>query len=330
MSRIRLVGALAAALAVQMAASAQIAPAQTWPTRPVTMVVPFAPAGPGDVLGRILAPRLAEVLGQPVVVDNVGGGGGTTGSLRVAKAAPDGYQFVYGNIGTHAHSQSLYKHRPYDAVADFAHVGLINEATSVLVTRMTLPVDNLHDFIAYVRANQKTMQFGSAGPGSPSHLACALLNAAIGVHVTHVPYRSSGQAMQDTIAGHVDYQCPGSAAAVPSIEGRQIKAIAVLSRERSSALPKLPSSFEQGLPDAEANTWSAIFLPKETPREIVLKLNAALVATLDTPFVRQRFSELGGTVVAPERRTPEYLQAFVEREVARWAALIKAAGISPE
>src|SRR5262249_41684220 len=184
--------------------------------------------------------------------------------------------------------------------------------------------------VAYTKANQSTMQFGSAGPGSPSHLACTLLNAAIGVRVTHVPYRSSGQAMQDTIAGHVDYQCPGSAAAVPTIDGGQIKAIAVLSRIRSPALPKVPSSLEQGLADAEADTWSAIFLPNATPKEIVHKLNDALGATVDTPFVRQRFSELGATVVTPERRSPEYLRAFVEREIARWTALIKAAGITPE
>jgi tripartite-type tricarboxylate transporter receptor subunit TctC len=322
---IRVIGAVAAVLALLTPARAEV-----WPTRPLTMVVPFGPGGPGDVLGRILAPRLAEVLGQPVVIDNVGGGGGTTGSLRVAKAAPDGYQFVYGNIGTHAHSQALYKHRPYDAVADFAPVALLSEATSVLATRKNLPVGTLQEFIAYTRANQSTMQFGSAGPGSPSHLACALLNAAIGVHVTHVPYRSSGQAMQDTIAGHVDYQCPGSAAAVPTIEGNQIKAIAVLSPVRSPALPKVPSTAEQGLADVDASTWSGIFLPKATPNEIVHKLNAALSATVDTPLVRQRFSELGATVVAPERRSPQYLQAFVEREIARWTALIRAAGVTPE
>jgi tripartite-type tricarboxylate transporter receptor subunit TctC len=324
MPTFRAIGTVAAVLALHTPVRAEV-----WPTRPLTMVVPFGPGGPGDVLGRILAPRLAEVLGQPVVIDNIGGGG-TTGSLRVAKATPDGYQFVYGNIGTHAHSQALYKHRPYDAVADFAPVALLSEATSVLATRKNLPVGTLQEFIAYARANQNTMQFGSAGPGSPSHLACALLNAAVGVHVTHVPYRSSGQAMQDMIAGHVDYQCPGSAAAVPSIDGNQIKAIAVLSPERSPALPKVPSAPEQGLPDVDASTWSAIFLPKATPKDIVQKLNAALVATVDTPLVRQRFSELGATVVTPERRSPEYLHSFVEREIARWTALIKAAGITPE
>jgi tripartite-type tricarboxylate transporter receptor subunit TctC len=332
---LKMIAAVAAVLTLSAAALPQMLSAQTssakgWPSRPVTMVVPFAPGGPGDVLARIMAPRLAELLGQPVVVDNVGGGGGTTGSARVAKAAPDGYQFVYGNIGTHAHSQSLYQHRPYDAVADFAPVALVNESATVLVARKGLPVRDLQEFIAHVRAHQATMQFASAGPGSPSHLACALFNATIGVQVTHVPYRSSGQALQDTIAGHVDYQCPGTAAAVPAIEGGEVRAIAVLGRERSPGLPQVPSAREQGLADMDADTWSAIFLPKGTPAAIVQRLNAAFSATLDTPFVEQRFRELGATVTAPERRSPDYLRTFVASEIGRWAAIIRTAGITGE
>jgi tripartite-type tricarboxylate transporter receptor subunit TctC len=192
MPSIRMIAAVAA-----LVVTAAPAAAQNWPTRPVTMVVPFSAGGPGDVFGRILASRLAELLGQPVIIENVGAGGGMAGAARVAKAAPDGYQFVYGNVGTHAQSQTLYKNRLYNAATDFAPVALVTNATTVLTVRKSLPVGNLREFIAYAKANQKKMQFGSGGAASPSHLACALVNAAIGVDITHVPYRGGGQAMQD-------------------------------------------------------------------------------------------------------------------------------------
>ena len=215
-----------AAVAALVATPAPVV-AEQWPTRPVTMVVPFAAGGPGDVMGRILAARLAELLGKPVIVENVGAGGGLAGTARVARAAPDGYQFVYGNIGTHAQSQALYKSPLYNVATDFAPVALITETPSLLTTRKDLPVSSLREFIAYARANQRRMQFGSGGAASPAHLACLLLNAAIAVHVTHVPYRSAGQSMQDMIAGRVDYQCASSVVAMPAIESGQAKAIAI-------------------------------------------------------------------------------------------------------
>ena len=318
------------AVAAALATSSTAALAQNWPTRPVTMVVPFAAGGPGDVFGRIIAIRLAEVLGQTVIVENVGAGGGMAGAARVAKATPDGYQFVYGNIGTHAQSQTLYKHRLYNAATDFAPVALVTEASTILTARKTLPVDDLTEFAAYAKANQNKMQFGSGGAASPSHLACLLFNAAIGVNVTHIPYRSSGQSIQDTIAGHVDYQCASTAVSIPVVESQQVKAIAILSRNRVPALPNLRTAHEQGLVDLDVSTWTGLFLPKATPSAIVQKLNAAVVATMETPSVQQRLGELGATVVAPERRSPEYLQKFVEHEIDRWAAVIKAAGISAE
>ncbi len=317
------------ALAALLAASTP-ASAQDWPTRPVTMVVPFSAGGPGDALGRILAPRLSEVLGQNVIIENIGAGGGLVGTARVAKAAPDGYTFVYGNIATHAQSQALYKKLLYNAAADFAPVILTSQASTVLSVRKTLPVGNLREFIAYTKANQKKMQYASGGAASPSHLACVLVNSAIGVNVTHVPYRGSAPATQDLIAGHVDYQCPGTASAIPIIKSGQIKAIAMLSRQRSPSLPALATAHEQGLTDLEAETWSGFFLPKGTPDAIVRKLNRATVATLETPAVQQRLGDVGAFVVPPEQRSPEYLQAFVEREIERWARAIKAAGITPE
>ena len=306
------------------------AEAQEWPTRPVTMVVPFAAGGPTDVVGRIFAGRVSELLGKQIIVENVVGAGGMTGSYRVAKAAPDGYQFGIGNVGTHAQNQSLYKNPLYNAATDFAHVGLVFEAPIVLVTRMDFPANNLQDFIAYTKANQAKVQFGSAGAGSATHLACALLNAAIGVKITHVPYRGAGPAMQDLVAGRVDYECHGTEIALQQIENKTIKAIAVLSANRSPTLPELRTVQEQGLMGFDATVWSGFFLPKGAPAAIMQKLHDATVTAMDTPAVQDRLKVLGAMVVVPERRSSEYLERFVEKEIERWAGTIKAAGISAD
>jgi len=307
-----------------------VAPAATqdWPTRPVTLVVPFAAGGPMDTVGRILASRISENLRQQVVVENVGGAGGMTGSARVAKAAPDGYQFLLGNLGTHAASQTFYKNPLYNAVTDFAPVALIVEIPFVLVARKDFPASNLPEFIAHARTNHATMQFGSGGSGSATHLACVLLNTAIGVNVTHVPYRGGGPAMQDLMAGRIDYQCLDTALAIPQIATNTIKPIAILTRERSPALPAVASAHQQGLNDFEASNWSSLFLPKGAPAGIINALHAATVSALETPSVQERFKELGAMVVAPDRRSPEYLQRFVASEVEKWAAPIKASGAS--
>jgi tripartite-type tricarboxylate transporter receptor subunit TctC len=319
----------AAALATLLALSGT-AGAQDWPTRPLTMVVPFAAGGSTDVLGRIIAARLSEHLGQQVIVENIGGAGGMTGAYRVAKAAPDGYLFVLGNAGTHAVNQTLYKNPLYNAATDFAPVVLIAETPQLLVTRKDLPANNLPEFIAYTKANQSKMKYGSPGVGSGPHLACALLSAAIGVNVTHVPYRGGGPAMLDLIAGRIDYQCPNSPIAIPQIEGNTVKAIAILTKNRSPILPNLASTHEQGLAKFEAYAWNAFFLPKGTPADIVQKLRNATVTTMNTPSVELRLKEIGADLVAPERRSPEYLQKFVESEIEKWAAAIKAAGVTGE
>jgi tripartite-type tricarboxylate transporter receptor subunit TctC len=303
------------------------APAQEWPSRPLTLVVPFAPGGGADLLGRILASPLSELLRQPVTVENVGGGGGTTGALRVSRAAPDGYQFVLGTTGTHAQNQTLFKNPLYQASTDFTPVALVAEQPILLITRKDFPAGNLVDFIAYVRANQQKMQFGSAGVGSSVHLACVLLNAAIGVNVVHVPYRGTAPAMQDLIAGRIDYQCPVITPVVPQIQAGLVKAIATLTKNRTPILPDLATAEEQGLTDFEAYIWFAIFLPKATPADIAHKLQHAITAAENLPAVRERLKEIGAAPIAPERQTPEYLAAFVEREVAKWAAPIRASGI---
>jgi tripartite-type tricarboxylate transporter receptor subunit TctC len=302
--------------------------AQDWPTRPVTMVVPFAAGGPVDVGGRILAQRLTEILGRQIVVENVGGAGGTTGASRVAKAPPDGSQFLLGNIATQAFSQSLYRKPPYDAVADFAPVGLTIEQPRLLVVRKDLPAATLPEFIAHAKANQAELKYGSAGAGSAAHVACMLLNAIIGVDVTHVPYRSTSHAMQDIAASRVDYICDVISGALPLIQANSVKPIAYLSLRRSHVLPQVATAHEQGLADFDTSSWHAIFFPAGTPQPIVRRLNAALSETLDTAWVRERLEGLGAAIVAAERRSPEYLGRLLPAEIAKWTGPIRASGVS--
>jgi tripartite-type tricarboxylate transporter receptor subunit TctC len=316
--------AFGAVLALTGGAAAQ----QDWPTRPVTMVIPFAAGGPTDVLGRVMAERLSQILGKQVVVENVGGAGGMSGSLRVARADPDGYQFVLGTVGTHAQNQTLYKKPAYQADSDFAPVALIAEVPLVLITRKDLPANNLQEFIAYAKGHQADMTFGSAGAGAATHLGCVLLNSAIGIDVRHVPYRGTGPAMQDLMAGRIDYLCEIVTTAKPQIDGGAVKALATLTQTRSPVLPNLPTADEQGLKGFEAYTWNAFFLPKGTPEPIIRKLHDATVQAMETPEVKQRLEGLGASLVAPERRSPEYLAGFVKSEIQKWAAPIKASGVS--
>jgi tripartite-type tricarboxylate transporter receptor subunit TctC len=318
--------ALSAILMLTGAAGAQ----GEWPTRPVTMVIPFAAGGPTDVLGRVMAERMSQILGQQVVVENVGGAGGMTGSQRVARAAPDGSSFVLGTVGTHAQNQTLYKKPAYDAASDFAPAAFIAEVPLVLITRKDFPANTLQDFIKYAKENQGKMTFGSAGAGSATHLGCVLLNSAMGVDISHVPYRGTGPAMQDLAGGRIDYMCEIVTTALPQIEGGAVKAIATLTKARSPVLPKLATADEQGMKDFEAYTWNAFFLPKGTPEPIIKKLHEASVQAMETPAVKDRLQGLGASLVAPERRSPDYLAKFVRSEIEKWAVPIKASGVSME
>jgi tripartite-type tricarboxylate transporter receptor subunit TctC len=317
---------IAAALGLLLALGGEAA-AQNFPSHPMTMVIPFAAGGPQDVLGRIVAQRMSEVLGQQVIVENVGGAGGMIGSLRVAQATPDGYTFVLGSVGTHAQNQLLYKKPLYDAATDFTPVALIAETPIALITRKDLPPNNFKEFVAYAKANQAKMQYGSAGAGSATHLGCVVLNYVIGVNVTHVPYSGTGPAMQDLMGGRIDYLCDIIATAKPQIDGGTVKGLAILTKDRASVLPNLPTAIEQGT-DAQAYTWSAIFLPKGAPAAVVQKLNGAVVQAIHTPMVRERMGGLGATLVADERATPEYLGEFVKSEIVKWASPIKASGVN--
>ena len=306
------------------------ATAQNWPTRPVTIVYPFAAGSSGDVLGRIFAPHLSELLHQPVIFENVGGAGGMTGASRVARAAPDGYQVRLGTTSTLAVNQTFYKNPLYNALNDFTPVALVAESPIVLVARKDLPANNLQEFIAYAKVNQAKMQYGSAGVGSSVHLACAGLNAAIGVRITHVPYRGGGSAMQDLIAGLIDYQCAAAELAIPHIQSNFVKAIAILTKNRSPALSNLASAHEQGVENFDTEAWYAFVLPKGTPATVVQKLHDATVVAMSAHATEERLKEFGSVLVEPERRSPEYLQKFIQSEIEKWAALIKTANMMVE
>ena len=306
------------------------ASAQNFPNRPITMVIPFAAGGPTDVLGRVMAARMGELLGQQVVVENIGGAGGQTGAKRVADAAPDGYQMVLGTVGTHAQAQTLYKRPLYNSQTDFSPVALIAEVPLVIIARKVLPANNLKEFIAYAKANQAKMQYGSAGAGSATHLGCVLFNYVVKTNITHVPYRGTGPAMQDLQGGRIDFLCDVITTAKPQIDGGTVKPIAIMDSKRSPALPNLATTVEQGTPGLEAYTWNALFLPKNAPEAIVKKLAEATLGAMQTPSVKEKLAGLGAQVVSDDRATPAYLAKFVKDETAKWAAPIKAAGVVVE
>jgi tripartite-type tricarboxylate transporter receptor subunit TctC len=300
-----------------------------FPDHPLTMVIPFAAGGPTDVLGRVMAARMGEILGQNVIVENVGGAGGMTGSKKVADAKPDGYTMVLGTVGTHAQGQTLYKHPLYNAVTDFSPVGLIAEVPIVLLVRKDLPAKDLKEFVAYAKANQGKMQFGSAGAGSATHLGCVVLNTAMGTNITHVPYKGTGPAMQDLVAGRIDFLCEIITTAKPQVDGGNVRALAIMTTTRSPVLPNLPTTREQGL-DVQAYTWNALYAPKGTPADVVKKLNDAMVEAMTTPVVHDRLQGLGAMIVTKDRSTPAYLGKFTADEIKKWEAPIKASGVSIE
>jgi len=305
------------------------AAAQDYPTRPVTMVIPFAAGGPTDVLGRVVAARMSEILGQQIVVENATGAGGMTGANRVKTAPADGYQIVLGTVGTHAQVQNLSKKPLYNAATDFQPVALLAEVPIVLIVRKDLPVNNIKEFVEYTKQNQDKMQFASSGVGAAVHLGTVLLNSTIGVKVTHVPYRGSAPAMQDLQGGRVDYMTEIVSTAFPQIQGNAVKAIAALAPQRIKNLPDVPTAREGGV-NVEAYTWNAIFLPKGTPDAIVKKLNDAAVQAMKSPAVRDKLEPLGVTVVTEDRMTPAYLDKFVKDEIEKWGAAIKESGASTD
>jgi tripartite-type tricarboxylate transporter receptor subunit TctC len=302
------------------------ADADIYPSRPIHVVVGFAPAGGADVLARIVGKQLSEILHQQVIVENVTGAGGMLGASRVAKSMPDGYQVFVGSSAD-AINVTLYKRPLYDLRADLMPVVLIAEQPSVLLARPDFPATSLAEFVAYIRKNEASIKFASAGAGSSGHLDCVCFNAAFGLEVTHVPYRGGGAVMQDLIAGRLDYSCTIAGTAVPLIENKQVKPIAVFAPKRAPMLPDIPTAREQGFSDLEASTWFGFFVPRGTPAPVIARLHDATVEAMDTPWVQQQLLKSGSTVAAPERRSTEFLKQHVEREIERNAVPIRAIGI---
>jgi tripartite-type tricarboxylate transporter receptor subunit TctC len=318
-------------LALGLAGATSAVAQSKYPSKALTMVVPFAAGGATDVVARIMAEKMSQLIGQQIVVENVGGAGGMTGAIRVQRAAPDGYTMIMGTLGSHAQSQLLREKPAYNGATDFTPVAMIADVPLVLITRKDLPVTDLKSFIAYVKANQKTLSFASSGAGAPLHIAAVNLNQKIGApEVAHVAYRGSGPALNDMVAGKVDYMVDVMSTVKPHVEGGTLKGIAVMQSKRSSSLPNVPTAEEQGLMGVNAYTWNAIFLPKGAPADIVKTLNEAAVKATNDPAVKTKLEDLGYTVATGEQTTPAYLGKFVADEIEKWAAPIKSAGLKIE
>ena len=308
-------------------AAADAASAQTWPTRPVTLVVPFAAGSSTDTAARILTAGLSDALGQQVIVENVGGAAGMTGTIRVARAAPDGYQLLFGTVDTIAIAPALQKTPPYDSINDFVAAGMAVEQPVVLITRKDLPVNSLAEFVAHAKANHKTMQFGSAGVGSGSHFSCAKLNAALGIDPVHVPYRSSGLAAQDLLGGRLDYLCALGGTAMGPVESGQAKGISLLTAERSALFPNLATSKEQGVAGVDSYFWTGFFFPKGTPDAVVQRFHDAAERTLNSATTGERLRKTGIEPIAAARRSVAHLREFLPAEMKSWADQAKASGV---
>lgn len=299
--------------------------AEPYPTRPVTVIVPFAAGGPSDVTARIVAEQMARRLGQQFVIENVNGAGGTLGAIRAARAAPDGYTLVLGHMGTHAASVALYPNLAYDPSTDFAPIGLVDETPEVLVTRKDLPPNTLREFVEYAKANESKLNMAHSGVGSISYVGCVLLNSAIGIRPTMVPFTGSAPATNALLAGQVDYFCDPIVAQMAHVRAGALKGLAIAAATRHPLLPDVPTSAEQGLPQFSASPFFALFAPKGTPVPVVEALAAALDATLDDEGARNRLTELGAAIADKSRRGPAPLAALVKSEVARLTPILQAA-----
>jgi tripartite-type tricarboxylate transporter receptor subunit TctC len=309
---------------IALAGGVGAALAEGWPTRVVTLMIPFGAGSGTDVVGRILANTISQSLGEQMIVEDLGGAGGTIAVSRVAKATPDGYEIVLGAVDTFAQSQYLFKDPPSNTITDFVPIGLAVEQPLLLIVRNDLPVSNLKEFAAYLKANPSKLKFGSAGVGAAPYLACSMLTAAIGATAIHVPYRSAAPALQDMIRGDIDYYCPLSISASALVESKSVKALAILTQDRSPLFPGLPTAREQGINVVDGYYWMGMFAPKGTPDPVVAKLNETLGTALSDPTVQSRLREASATVVAPERRSSTYLKDYLASEIAKWTAIMKA------
>jgi tripartite-type tricarboxylate transporter receptor subunit TctC len=321
---------LAAIAACAFAAVPFGAMAQAYPTKPITVVVPFSAGGPTDALARILCQRMSEALGQQMIVENVGGAGGTIGVVKVARAAPDGYTLSFTHMGTLAVNIALYKSLPYDSQKDFEPVGLGGTNPMVLVTKKDLPAKTFAEFLAYVKANEKKVQYGMAGIGAASHLGGLMLNSMMKVDVLEIPYKGTGPALNDLVSGQFDYMVDQAVNVLPQIQGGNIKALGVSTLKRLPQLPNVPTIDEAGLKGYEVTIWNGFFAPKGTPKEIIAKLNQALVAAVGDEKVRVRLTELAVELPTAQEITPEALRDQLKASIDKWVPAVRAAGVKPE
>lgn len=302
------------------------AKAQDYPNRPVTMVVPFAAGGPTDTVARLVAESMSRTLGQQVVVENVGGAGGTRGAGQVAKAAPDGYTILMHHIGQ-ATAATLYRKLPYNVLTDFEEVGLVTDVPMTMIGKSGLEPKNAAELIAYVKDKKDAVIYGNAGVGSASHLCGMLFMSAVGTQMTTVPYQGTGPAMNDLVGGQIDLLCDQTTNTTGQIKAGKVKPYGVTTKDRVKSLPDIPTLQESGLPGFEVAVWHGLYAPKGTSPEVIKKLNAALVTALQDPKVIARFADLGTEPVALERATPEVHTKFLEAEVAKWKPVIEQAGV---
>lgn len=319
-----LTGACAAALA-SLGSFIAPAEAQTYPTRTITMIVPFAAGGPTDVISRIVTGHMAQTLGQSIIIENVVGAGGTTATTRASRAANDGYTLITGHMGTHAASVPLYPKLAYHPEKDFEPVALLAGTPILILARKDFPPKDLKEFVTYVKANAEKVNAAHAGVGSVSHVSCELLHSILDIKPVGVPFNGTGPAMNALVAGQVDYMCDQIVNAVPQINAGTIKAYAIATAERNPSLPNVPTTAEAGLPTFQAQAWNAIFAPKGTSPAIIASLNAAAIKALDDETVKKRLLELGSVIPAPKDRTPEALAALVKSEIAKWSPVLKPA-----
>jgi tripartite-type tricarboxylate transporter receptor subunit TctC len=318
-------GRAVVALSALMLAATPLA-AQNFPTRPITVIVPFAAGGPTDVISRIVTDNMAKTVGQTFVIENVVGAGGTTGVTRAKRAAADGHTIVMGHMGTHAAAPALYPNLQYNPTSDFEPIGLAAGTPVLILAKKDFPAKDLKEFVAYVKANEKKLNMAHAGVGSVSFTTCLLLNHILGVKPTSIPYQGTGPSMNALVGQQVDYMCDQIVNAVPQVQGGTIKAYAIGTEERNPSLPNVPTSKEGGLPDFQASAWNALFAPKGTPKPIVDKLSDALSKALDDDATRKRLLELGSDIPGGNRRGSAALQRLVTAEIAKWSPIIKAAG----
>ncbi len=289
-----------------------------YPSKAISLIVPYAAGGSNDTLSRILAEHMSKTLGRPIIIDNEPGAAGTTATTRAARAAPDGYTIIMGNMGTHGAAPAQYPELKYDPITDFVPVGLAAEVPAVIVTRKDFPANSLAEFIAYVRANADKVNEAHVGVGAPTHLFCTLLQSILGIQTGRVPYRGGAPAMNDLMSGQVDFSCISLSGAISQIQSGTLKAIAIASPYRADVIPNVPTTVESGLPQFVVSTWNAIFAPKNLTPEIQAKLNHALNKALDDEATRKRLVEIGFVIPDAMRRTPEALRELVATEVPRW------------